>query len=125
MADLTSDLAAWSVPGGPLSGLLLGRVHLPADRDPAGIGGPTPVTIRPDGAYDLLPHGPTVSDLLDRDDLADVLRRPDLVRVAGLDELLAGSPADAADSRFAGSGTPPRIASRRLTRSSMANGFAR
>jgi fumarylacetoacetate (FAA) hydrolase family protein len=53
------------------------------------------VTLRPDGAYDLLLHGPTVSDLLDRQDLVDVLRRPDLVRVAGLDELLAGSPADA------------------------------
>jgi fumarylacetoacetate (FAA) hydrolase family protein len=94
MTDLTSDLAAWSAPDGPLSGLLLGRIHLPADRDPAGIGGPTPVAIRPDGAFDLLPHGPTVSDLLDRDDLADLLRRPDLVRVAGLDEILAGSPAD-------------------------------
>lgn len=95
MTDLTADLTAWSAPGGPLDGLLLGRIHLPADRDPAGVGGPTPVAIRADGAYDLLPHGPTVSDLLDRDDLADVLRRPDLVRVAGLDELLAGSPADA------------------------------
>jgi fumarylacetoacetate (FAA) hydrolase family protein len=95
MPDLTADLAAWSAPDGPLSGLLLGRIHLPPDRDPAGIGGPTPVAIRADGAYDLLPHGPTVSDLLDRDDLADVLRRPDLARVAGLEELLAGSPADA------------------------------
>jgi fumarylacetoacetate (FAA) hydrolase family protein len=95
MTDLTADLAAWSAPNGPLSGLLLGRIHLPPDRDPTGLGGPTPVAIRADGAYDLLPHGPTVSDLLDRDDLADVLRRPDLARVAGLEELLAGSPADA------------------------------
>ncbi|MFN8619973.1 MAG: fumarylacetoacetate hydrolase family protein [Chloroflexota bacterium] len=94
MTDLTSDLAAWNAPGGPLSGLLVGRVHLPADRDPAGIGGPTPVAIRADGAYDLLPFGPTMADLLDRDDLADVVRRSDLVRVAELEELLAGSAAD-------------------------------
>ncbi len=90
-----TDLAAWSAPDGPLSGLLVGRIHLPAERCPAGIGGPTPVALRADGAYDLLPHGPTVADLLERPDLADLLRRPDLRRVAGLDELLDGSPADA------------------------------
>jgi len=95
--DPTVDLAAWAAPGGPLSGVLLGRIHLPPDRDRAGVGGPTPVTIRPEGAFDLLSFGPTVSDLLDRDDLPDLLRRGDLVRVAGLDELLAGSPADARD----------------------------
>ncbi len=95
MADLIRDLDGWAAPGGPLSGLLLARVQLPAERDAAGIGGPTPVAIRPDGVFDLLAHGPTVSDLLDRDDLTDLLRRPDLVRVAGLEELLAGSSADA------------------------------
>jgi fumarylacetoacetate (FAA) hydrolase family protein len=95
MIDLRGDLAAWSAPDGPLSGLLIGRIGLPADRCPAGIGGPTPVAIRPDGAFDLLPHGPTVADLLDRPDLPELLRRPDLRRVAGLEELLAGSPADA------------------------------
>ena len=90
-----TDLAAWSAPDGPLSGLLVGRMHLPAERCPAGIGGPTPVALRADGVYDLLPHGPTVADLLERPDLADLLRRPDLRRVASLEELLDGSPADA------------------------------
>ncbi|MCY7419186.1 MAG: fumarylacetoacetate hydrolase [Chloroflexi bacterium] len=90
--DLTrAALAALGIPGGPLEGLLLGRIDLPADRCPRGIGGPTPVAVRADGVYDLLPHGPTVSDLVDRADLVDVLRRPDLRRVAELAELMAAS----------------------------------
>jgi len=90
--DLTrAALAALGIPGGPLEGLLLGRIDLTADRCPRGIGGPTPVAVRADGVYDLLPHGPTVSDLLDRADLVDVLRRPDLRRVAELAELMAAS----------------------------------
>jgi fumarylacetoacetate (FAA) hydrolase family protein len=88
---LASDLTAWAATGGPLDGLLVGRIQLPAPRCPHGIGGPTPVAIRGDGAYDLLPYGPTVSDLLDRSDLPELLRRPDLRRVATLPELLAGS----------------------------------
>ena len=86
-----AELATWHAPGGPLSGLLLGRVELPSDRCEHGIGGPTPVAIRSDGAFDLLPHGPTVSDLLDRPDLADLVQRADLRRVADLAELIAGS----------------------------------
>ncbi len=84
-------LTALGVPGGPLDGLLLGRIDLPADRCPRGVGGPTPVAIRAQGAFDLLPHGPTVSDLLDRPDLPDVLRQPDLRKVAELPELVAAS----------------------------------
>jgi fumarylacetoacetate (FAA) hydrolase family protein len=89
--ETEAALAALRLPGGPLDGLLIGRIDLPADRCPQGIGGPTPVVVRSDGAYDLLPHGPTVSDLLDRADLPDVLRRPDLRQVAELPELLAAS----------------------------------
>ena len=84
-------LAALGIPGGPLDGLLLGRIDLPADRCPHGVGGPTPVVIRAEGAFDLLPYGPTVSDLLDRPDLPAILRRPDLHQVAQLPELMAAS----------------------------------
>ncbi len=90
-ASLTVDLDAWDAPGGPLDGLLIGRIQLPPDRCPHGVGGPTPVAIRRDGVFDLLPYGPTVSDLLDRDDLADVIRRADLRLVTQLPELLDGS----------------------------------
>ncbi len=88
---LAADLTAWAAPGGPLDGLLIGRIHLPSERCLRAIGGPTPVAIRRDGVFDLLPYGPTVADLLDRADLADVVRRPDLRWVAGLPELLSGS----------------------------------
>lgn len=90
-----TDLAAWAAPDGPLAGLLVARVALPASRCPAGIGGPAPVALRADGAYDLLPWGPTVADLLERPDLPAIMRRDDLRRVATLEELLEGSPADA------------------------------
>ncbi len=86
------DLATWYESSARRGALLLGRVHLTVEHDPAGVGGPTPVVLRADGAYDLLPFGPTVSDLLDRDDLPDVLRRPDLVRVAMPHELVLESP---------------------------------
>jgi fumarylacetoacetate (FAA) hydrolase family protein len=89
--ETRAALTALGIPGGPLDGLLLGRIDLPADRCPHGIGGPTPVAIRAEGAFDLLPHGPTVSDLLDRPDLPAILRRPDLQLVAELPELMAAS----------------------------------
>jgi len=89
--ETKAALAALGMPGGPLDGLLVGRVHLPAARCSHGIGGPTPVAVRADGVFDLMPHGATVSDLLDRADLVELLRRPDLRRVAGLAELMANS----------------------------------
>ena len=80
-----------AAPDGPLAGALVGRIDLPPDRCPDGVGGPTPVAIRHDGVFDLLPHGPTVADLVERPDLLELVRRPDLRRVADLPELLAGS----------------------------------
>lgn len=92
-SDTAADLEVWGSPGGPLDGALVARITLPADRCLAGVGGPTPVTIRRDGVFDLLPFGPTMADLLDRADLPDLVRRTDLRRVADLAEVLAGSPA--------------------------------
>ncbi len=93
--DAAAELAAWGAPDGPLAGTCIARIELPAARCPAGIGGPTPVVLRPDGAYDLLPFGPTVADLLERTDLLAIAARTDLRRVADLAELVAGSPAEA------------------------------
>ena len=92
---LAARRAAWQAPDGPLAGTCIARIQLPPERCPAGIGGPTPVALRPDGAYDLLPFGPTVADLLERPDLLALATRTDLRRVADLAELVAGSPADA------------------------------
>ncbi|MFO1539420.1 MAG: fumarylacetoacetate hydrolase family protein [Chloroflexota bacterium] len=95
MADAAAELAAWGAPDGPLAGTCIARIDLPATRCPAGIGGPTPVVLRPDGAYDLLPFGPTVADLLERTDLLALAARTDLRRVADLAELVGSSPAEA------------------------------
>ena len=40
--EIKAALTALGLPGGPLDGLLLGRIDLPAERCPRGIGGPTP-----------------------------------------------------------------------------------
>jgi fumarylacetoacetate (FAA) hydrolase family protein len=88
---LMDELESWRTPGGPLSGALIGRIHLPPSRCPRGVGGPTPVAIRPDGVYDLLAEGPTVADLLERDDVVDVVRCPELPRIADLHELVDAS----------------------------------
>ena len=53
-----TTLAALSVPG-RAARRPAPRSYRPAGRaSPRGIGGPTPVAVRADGVYDLLPHGP-------------------------------------------------------------------
>ena len=107
---LAADLTAWAAPGGPLDGLLIGRIQLPSQRCLRGIGGPTPVAIRrrrglrpaalrPDGRRPARPGGS-----------ARASAPPDLRRVAGLPELLAGSWHDdptARPARLAGAVRPP------------------
>jgi fumarylacetoacetate (FAA) hydrolase family protein len=58
---------------------------------PHGIGGPTPVAVRPDGVFDLSGIAPTVADLLDRADLARIAGGADLPRLASLEDTVAGS----------------------------------
>jgi len=50
-------------------GTLIGRAHLPQSRDPAGVGGPTPVLVDRDVVRDLSPLGPTVAAIIARPDL--------------------------------------------------------
>ena len=66
--EFTDQLAEWGAPGGALDGICVGRVHLPRALCPKGIGGPTVVAIRRNGLFDLTAAGPTMADLLDRND---------------------------------------------------------
>lgn len=76
------------------AGIVVGRVWLPASRDPAGIGGPTPVAIRDGGLFDLTDRTATMSDLLERADLRRVVTDPGLTRVADLAEVTGRPRAD-------------------------------
>ena len=89
--DLLRELERWDEPGGPTSGRLIGRVHLPASACPRGIGGPTPVLVREGVVLDLTGVAPTVADLLERDDLGAVLDVADLPVVAPLRDVVAAS----------------------------------
>lgn len=75
-------------------GHCVGRVWLPPSMCPAGIGGPTPVVVRPDGIYDLTAHVATVADLLDHDDALAIVADSSLPRLAALDEVLAAATLD-------------------------------
>jgi fumarylacetoacetate (FAA) hydrolase family protein len=89
--DLVREVEAWNEEGGPTSGRLVGRIHLPAAACPRGIGGPTPVLVRDGLVLDLSAIAPTVSDLLERDDLGGVLDDADLPVVAPLPAVVAAS----------------------------------
>jgi fumarylacetoacetate (FAA) hydrolase family protein len=89
--DLLRELERWDEPGGPTSGRLIGRVHLPAGACPRGIGGPTPVLVREGVVLDLTGVAPTVADLLEGDDLVAVRAAADLPVVGPLAEVIAAS----------------------------------
>ena len=89
--DLLRELDRWAEVDGPLTGRLIGRIHLPGAACPRGIGGPTPVTVRDGLVLDLTSIGATVSDLLERDDLAELAVTADLPVVAPLAHVVAAS----------------------------------
>ena len=76
-----------SLPGDADDALLVGRVWLPGD-----LGGPAPCLLRDGGVYDISSLAPTMSGLLEQDDLtvvlADERRFP---KVSDIDEVLANS----------------------------------
>ncbi|MFI2424400.1 fumarylacetoacetate hydrolase family protein [Streptomyces sp. NPDC018955] len=65
---------------------LVARVHDPEE------GGPCVAAVRGEHVVDLTAHAPTVSDLMERDDAADVVRAADGGRTWRLDELLQAPP---------------------------------
>jgi fumarylacetoacetate (FAA) hydrolase family protein len=84
---------------------------LPADRyagtlvtriwNPAGVGGPSVAVLRPDGVYDLSAHVRTMSDLLEREHPAAIVKSWAGPRVGSLEELQANSEEGTRDSRKA------------------------
>lgn len=80
-----------TVPDTTTGGTLVGRVHLPPGLCPRGIGGPTPVSIRREGLFDLTPFAPTMSRFLDRDDAIEIATNGDLGRIGSFPEALTES----------------------------------
>jgi fumarylacetoacetate (FAA) hydrolase family protein len=81
-----------SLPVDRYAGALVGRVRLAE--------GPAVVALRQDGVYDVTGEvGPTMAELLERDDPAAALRAARGRRIGDLGELLAASAAGAADGR--------------------------
>lgn len=83
MALLRSDLSSAPADILPSGGALLaGRVLDPA------VGGPSLVAVRGDELADITAHGPTMSDLLERPDAADIVRQAPAARTWPLAEVL-------------------------------------
>ncbi|MFE9043417.1 fumarylacetoacetate hydrolase family protein [Streptomyces sp. NPDC007818] len=82
--------ATTTLPADGTEGALVGRVWRP------GLG-PSVAAVRDTGVYDVTAAFPTVRDLCERPDPADALRRAGGERIAGLDALLANTPADDRD----------------------------
>lgn len=89
MMDFALDAAA-ILPHDGTAGTLVGRVLLPGNP-----GGPCPVVLRDDGVYDLSGVAPTVSQLLNGDDLLDAANSAGIPRIGALDEIAANSVAGA------------------------------
>ncbi|QDP96124.1 fumarylacetoacetate hydrolase family protein [Microlunatus elymi] len=83
MSQLCEPTAVLPVDHG--SGVLIGRVYDPQEH------GPSVVVIRGDRVCDLSAAAPTVSELLDRDDLLDTVRSATERKSWSLDEVLAQS----------------------------------
>lgn len=78
--------AAATLPADGCAGTLIGRAWIPGL-----VAGPSPVAIRADGVFDLSALAPTVSDLLEADDPAALVRAHAGRRIGSLDELLANT----------------------------------
>lgn len=83
-----------SLPADGCAGTLVGRAWLPGPH-----GGPAVVHVRGDGVYDVTREaGPTVSQLLERDDPAGVVRGATGGRIGDLAELLGNSAPEGRDA---------------------------
>lgn len=80
-----------TLPEDGTGGTLVGRAWVPGN--PAG---PSVVLVKADGLYDLTPHFPTMSTLLNEGDPAAAAQRAgrEAKRIGGLEEYLANSPSD-------------------------------
>jgi fumarylacetoacetate (FAA) hydrolase family protein len=87
--------AADTLPADGCAGTLIGRAWVPGS-----LAGPSPVMVRDDGVHDLSAVVPTVADLLERDDAAEVVARAPTRRLGSLDEILANTSASTPDARL-------------------------
>jgi fumarylacetoacetate (FAA) hydrolase family protein len=84
-----------SLPADGLAGTLVGRAWLPG-----AVGGPAVVAVREDGVFDVTREaGPTLSQLLERDDPAAVVRAAKGERIADLSQVLQNSCPDGRDAQ--------------------------
>jgi fumarylacetoacetate (FAA) hydrolase family protein len=82
-----------TLPQDGAAGALAGRVWLP---DAAG---PAVVAVRVDGVYDLSKLAPTMRDLAESADAAQLVREGKAPRIGALEEILANTPPDKRDPR--------------------------
>jgi len=75
-----------TLPADGVSGTLIGRAWVPG-----AIAGPSTITLRPDGVFDLSARFATLSELLESDSPLDALRQTPGTFICSLDELLANS----------------------------------
>ncbi|MFZ4806626.1 MAG: fumarylacetoacetate hydrolase family protein [Hyphomicrobiaceae bacterium] len=78
--------AAAALPADGTAGALAGRIWRPS------LGGPSVVAVRADGLYDITAAAPTMRDLAESADPADLVRRAPGEKVATLDAVLANTP---------------------------------
>jgi fumarylacetoacetate (FAA) hydrolase family protein len=86
---MTEEVA---LPRDGTAGALAGRVWRPD------VAGPSVVAIRSDGVYDISRIAPTMRDLCEADDPADIVRSGEGERIGALADILANTPHDNRDS---------------------------
>ncbi|MFO7297882.1 MAG: fumarylacetoacetate hydrolase family protein [Pseudomonadota bacterium] len=86
---MTEEVA---LPRDGTAGALAGRVWRPD------VAGPSVVAIRSDGVYDISRSAPTMRDLCEADDPADIVRSGEGERIGALADILANTPHDNRDS---------------------------
>lgn len=88
----THMAATATLPADGYTGALVGRCWLPDV-------GPSVVAVRADGVFDLTRHAPTMSELMESADAADLVRRGTGTRIATLADLLSNTPEATRDTR--------------------------
>jgi len=86
---MTEEVA---LPRDGTAGALAGRVWRPD------VAGPSVVAVRSDGVYDISRIAPTMRDLCEADDPADIVRSGEGERIGALADILANTPHDNRDS---------------------------
>jgi fumarylacetoacetate (FAA) hydrolase family protein len=84
-------MSSSALPSDGYAGTLVGRIWDP------GVGGPSPVVVRPDGVFDISSEFPTVRDLCEAPNPASAAAAADGIRVGTFEDVLSNADAAARD----------------------------